>query len=227
LIADRSDLAGTGSRGCSPRQNQTLLISTLNSGRLGGIILDMKVGILLFLLVVRLPVYADLPFKLPPNAKYTASEKSINGAKDVLKQYLVGDANALTNLFVEKPLCGPGLWNLLKDSAYFSKPPQAKSTVKIPLPNGKFQELPMALLQSDGEVASFRKALAVLFASQGKLTIRDPNRDEFMTFWAVYPFDEITDPLLVADGKDYSIICVFVKDKVFWIDEVRKMHLIK
>ena len=65
-------------------------------------------------------------FKLPPNAKYTASEKSINGAKDVLKQYLVGDANALTNLFAKKPLCGPGLWNLLKDSAYFSKPPQAK-----------------------------------------------------------------------------------------------------
>ena len=92
------------------------------------------------------------------------------------------------------------------------------------MPNGKFQELPMATLQSDGEVASFRKALAVVLASEEKLTIRDPNRDEFMTFWAVIPFDEIDAPLLVAEGKDYSIICMFDKNKVFWADEVKKMR---
>ena len=82
----------------------------------------------------------------------------------------------------------------------------------------------MALLQSDDEVSSFRNALAVVLASQGKLTIRDPNRDEFMTFWAAFPFDEIVAPLLVAEGKDYTVICMFDKDKVFWIDEVKQMH---
>jgi len=187
----------------------------------------MKAGFLLFLLAMCLSVQAKLSFKLPPYAKYTASEKSINQAKDALKQYLVGDANTLTNLFVRPTMCGPGLWNLLKDSPYFSKPPKAKSTARIPLPDGKFQELPMALLQSDYEVASFRKALAVLLASQGKLTIRDPNRDEFMTFWAVIPFDEINAPLLVAEAKDYTFICMFNKGKVFWVDEVRKMQIKK
>jgi hypothetical protein len=48
-----------------------------------------------------------------------------------------------------------------------------------------------------------------------------------MTFWATFPFDEISDPLLVAEGKDYTIICMFSKDKVFWVDEVKKMHLKK
>ena len=185
----------------------------------------MKTNIVLFLLAIGLTVYAELPFKLPPKARYTASEESINKAKDILKQYLVGDANTLTNLFVRPTMCGPGLWNVFKDSSYFSKPPLAKSTVKIPLPNGKFQELPMALLQSADEVASFRKALAILLVSQGKLAIRDPNREEFMTFWATIPFDEINAPLLVAEGKDYTIICMFDKDKVFWVDEVKKMHL--
>jgi len=171
-----------------------------------------------------LTVGAELPFKLPPKAKYTASEKSINQAKDLLKHYLAGDANTLTNLFVRPTMCGPGLWNLLKGSPFFSKPPLAKSTVKIPLPDGRVQELPTALLQSEDEVASFRKALGVLLTSQGNLTVRDPNRDEFMTFWATIPFDEINAPLLVAEGKDYTIICMFDKDKVFWADEVKKMH---
>ena len=184
----------------------------------------MKTKVLLFLLAMCLTVYADLPFKLPPKARYTASEKSINKAKDILKQYLVGDANALTNLFAKPTMCGPGLWNVLKDSSYFAKPPLAKSKVKIPLPDGKFQELPAALLQSEDEVASFRKALAVLLTLQEKLAIRDPNQEEFMTFWATIPFDEINAPLLVAEGKDYSIICMFDKDKVFWVDEVKKMH---
>jgi hypothetical protein len=170
----------------------------------------MKAKVLLFLLVICLTASADLPFKLPPKAKYTPSEKSINKAKDILKQYLAGDANSLTNLFVKPTMCGPGLWDALKDSPCFSTPPRAKSTVKIPLPDGKFQELPMALLQS-----------------QGNLVIRDPNREEFMTFWATFPFDEISDPLLVAEGKDYTIICMFSKDKVFWVDEVKKMHLKK
>jgi len=82
----------------------------------------------------------------------------------------------------------------------------------------------MALLQNEDEVASFRKALASLLTSQGKLTVRDPNKDEFMTFWAVIPFDKMNEPLLVAEGKDYTIICLFGKGKVFWTDEVKKMH---
>jgi len=82
----------------------------------------------------------------------------------------------------------------------------------------------MALLQDDNEVASFRKALAVMLAGQGKLTVRDPNHDEFMKFWATISFDEINAPLLVAEGKDYTFICMFDRNRVFWVDEVKQMH---
>jgi hypothetical protein len=195
----------------------------------GSLISTMKISITLLVLAISLVAYAELPFKLPPKAKYTPSDKSINKAKDTLSHYLVSDADVLTNLFA-KPMvmCGPGLWNALKDSPHFSKPPKAKSTARIPLPDGKAQELPMALLQTDDEVASFRKAFAELLASQGKLTIRDPKKDEFMVFWAVIPFDEINDPLLVAEGKNHSFICLFQKKGgVFWADEVKKMNFKK
>jgi hypothetical protein len=116
------------------------------------------------------------------------------------------------------------LWHILKNSPHFSKPPVARSTVKIPVGKGKFQELPMALLQGEDEIASFRKALADLLGSQGKLTIREPNADEFMKYWAVIPFHEINEPLLVAEGSDATLFCQFGKGRVFWADEVKRTH---
>ena len=184
----------------------------------------MKFIVIILSLTATLHLHANLSFKLPPNAKYTASEKSINTAIDILRTHINDDANNLTNIFVKPTVCGPGLWNLLKHSPFFSKPPKAKSTARIPLPGGRFQELPMALLQSEDEVSSFRKAFADLTKSQGQLAVREPNKDEFLVFWAVIPFDEINAPLLVAEGKDYTFICMFDKWNVFWIDEVKKLH---
>jgi hypothetical protein len=85
----------------------------------------------------------------------------------------------------------------------------------------------MALLQSEDEVASFRKALADLLKDQGMLTIREPSEDEFMKYWAAIPFDQITGPLLVAEGKDAAVFCQFEKGRVFWADEVKRTHFKK
>lgn len=187
----------------------------------------MKSLTTILLLASCLFAHAELPYKLPPKAKYTASSEAIAKAKQQLSVNLVTNAATLTNLFVKPMMCGPGLWHIVKDSPHFSKPPIATSTVRIPVAKGKVQELPMALLQNKEEVASFRMALADLLSSQGKLTIREPNRDEFMKFWAVTPFDKITGPLLVADGKDAAIFCQFENGKVFWVDEVKRSHFKK
>ena len=184
--------------------------------------LPMKSNVAILLCAACLVGHGALPYKLPPNAKYKASKEAIARAKSYLSTNLVSDAATLTNLFAAPMMCGPGLWNALKNSPHFSKPPVAKSTVKVPVGKGKFQELPLALLQSEDEVASFRKALAHLLTSQGKLTIREPHEDEFMKYWAVIPFDEITGPLLVAEGKDANVFCQFEKEKVFWADEVKR-----
>jgi hypothetical protein len=179
------------------------------------------------LLTTCLVAHAELPYKLPPKAKYMASSEAIATAKQELSNNLVTNAVTLTNLFEKPTMCGPGLWHILKDSPHFSKPPIAKSTVKIPIGKGKMQELPVALLQNEEEVASFRNALADLLSSQGKLTIREPNQDEFMKYWAAIPFDNITGPLLVAEGKDATIFCQFEKGKVFWADEVKRTQFRK
>jgi hypothetical protein len=187
----------------------------------------MKKNTVIVLLMICVLAHADLPFKLPPKAKYDVSAETIAVAKTELSKYMVGDAAMLTNLFISPMMCGPGLWNILKDSPHFSKPPAAKSTARIPIGDGKFQELPMASLLNVDEVASFRKALADFLNSQGALKVREPNEEEFMKYWAVFPFDEISGSLLVAEGKDTSIICQFEKGKVFWIDEVKRTHFKK
>jgi hypothetical protein len=187
----------------------------------------MKTFIAITLLTTCTLAQAELPYKLPPKAKYTASAEAIAAAKADLSAHLAADASTLTNLFVSPMMCGPGLWDVLKSSPYFSKPPVAKSKARIPLRNGQFQEVPLALLQDEGEVASFRKALADLLSSQGVLSIREPKEDEFMKYWAVIPFDEIGGPLLVAEGKDVCICCQFEKGKVFWADEVKRVHFQK
>jgi hypothetical protein len=187
----------------------------------------MKKYIIIVLLVSCVLAHAELTFKLPPNAKYNVSAEMIAKAKIELSTNLVSDAVTLTNLFVPPTICGPGLWNILKDSPRFSKPPRAKSTARIPTGDGKFQEFPFALLQNADELASFRNALADFLGSQGVLKIREPNEEEFMTYWTVIPFDEIDGPVLVAEGKDACLFCQFEKGKVFWIDEVKRMHIKK
>jgi hypothetical protein len=186
----------------------------------------MKITVIVLLMICVL-AHAELPFKLPPKAKYDVPSEIIAVAKAALSKHLAGDAATLTNLFASPTMCGPGLWLILKTSPHFSKPPGAKSTARIPQGDGKFQEFPMASLLSVDEVASFRMALAEFLSSQGALKVREPNEKEFMTFWTVFPFDEITGPLLVAEGKDASLFCVFEKGKVFWIDEIKRMSLKK
>ena len=187
----------------------------------------MKAFIAILLFATCVLSRAELPYKLPPGAKYTASAEAIAAAKADLSAHLTADATTLTNLFIRPTMCGPGLWDILKSSPHFSKPPIAKGTAKIPIGNGQFQELPVALLQTEDEVTSFRKALADLLSTQGMLIIREPNRDEFMKYWAAIPFDKIDGPLLVAEGKDVCIFCQFEKGKVFWADEVKRTHFTK
>ncbi len=168
-------------------------------------------------------LHARLPFELPPDAEYSASAEAIATAKTNLSANLTGKPAALTNLFASPMMCGPGLWDLLKNSPHFAKPPAATAATRVNLNSGKSQwAAPLALLQSEAEVASFRKALADLLASEGKLTIREPTKAEFMAFWSAIPLNTITGPLLTAEGKDLTIFCHFENGKILWADEVKR-----
>ena len=166
---------------------------------------------------------AKLGFPLPRQARYTVTDQQFEAAKALLQQNFSAGTNKLNAIISSPCICGPGLWHLLKDSPHFSTPPRAKATGIIPLANGEKQEVPTALFQDDTEAANFRAALADLLAQNGDLKFRLPTEQEFKIFWAVTPFDEISSPLIVAEGTRYNLIIEFAKDKPFWFDEVKNM----
>jgi len=168
---------------------------------------------------------AKLDFPLPSRARYTVTDQQFEAAKTLLQQNFSADTNQLKTIISSPCICGPGLWYLLKDSPHFTVPPIAKGTSVIPLAGGGKQELPTALFQNETEAANFRAALAELLAINGTLTLRLPTELEFKTFWAVTPFDKISEPLIVAEGEHYNLIVEFAKGNPFWFDEVKNFHV--
>jgi hypothetical protein len=167
---------------------------------------------------------AKLDFPLPRQARYTVTDQQFEAAKRLLQQNFSADTNKLNTIISSPCICGPGLWHLLKDSPRFSIPPHTKTTVKVPLANGEVEELPAALIQSKTEADNFRAALADLLSEDGDLTFRLPTEREFKIYWALTPFDEISSPLIVAEGTRYNLIIEFGKNKPFWFDEVKNME---
>jgi hypothetical protein len=193
----------------------------------------MKLNLLLTLLLVYTTIKCDaqntnsaaLNFPLPKTAKYTVTDQQFETAKETLQKEFLPNTNQLAAIISSPCICGPGLWRLLKDSPHFSTPPFTKMTVKIPLANGKMQELLAALIKSEAETMNFRAALADLISKNGNLKFRLPTEKEFKTFWAAYSFDEISEPLIVAEESDCNLIISFTKGRPFWLDEVKIMSL--
>ena len=193
----------------------------------------MKLNLSLILLLIYASFKCDaqntnsaaLNFPLPKSAKYTVTDRQFETAKETLQKEFQPDTNLLGSIISSPCMCGPGLWRILKDSPHFSTPPRAKTICKVPLANGKIQELPAALIQDEAEAVNFRAALADLISKNGNLKFRLPTEKEFKTFWAVYPFDEISEPLIVAEGSDCNLIISFTKGRPFWLDEIKGMSL--
>jgi hypothetical protein len=193
----------------------------------------MKLNLLLTLLFVCAAIKSDaqntnsatLNFPLPKAAKYTVTDQQFETAKEKLQKEFLPNTNQLATIISSPCMCGPGLWNILKDSPHFSTPPRAKTICKVPLANGEMQELPAASILDEAEAINFRAALADLISKNGNLKFRLPTEKEFKTFWTVYPFDEISEPLIVAEGSNYNLIISFSKGKPFWLDEVKIMSL--
>ena len=118
---------------------------------------------------------AKMDFLLPKGAKYTVTNQQFETARKSLQEKFQPDTNQLARIISPPCMCGPGLWHLLKDSPFFSTPPKTKTICKIPLPNGKTQELPAALIQDATEAANFRAALAVLISKKRKTQISTSN----------------------------------------------------
>ena len=164
---------------------------------------------------------ATLDFPLPRHAHYTVTDEKYEAATALLQRNFLPDTNKLKTIVSAPAICGPRLWALFKDSPHFATPLIAKGTGIIPLADGRTQQVATALIQNDSEAANFRAALAELLSGNGELKFRLPTEEEFKIFWAVIPFDTISDPLIVAEGKRYNVIMEFANGKPFWFDEVK------
>ena len=164
---------------------------------------------------------AKLSYPLPAQARYIVTDEQFEAAMATLQQNFSANTNQLATIISPPCMCGPGLWHILKDSPFFSKPPRARTVCQIPLTNGRMQQFPAALIQDEAEAANFRAALAVLISSNGHLLFRLPTEKEFKTYWATIPFDQINDALIVTEGDNYNLIISFSKGKPFWFDEVK------
>src|SRR5882724_11683526 len=104
--------------------------------------------VVLLLLAACVVLRAGLPFKLPPEAEYSASDEEISVARSKLATNLVSKPAPLTNLFASPFMCGPGLWSILKTSPHFARRPAAISSTQI-VSGGRTNLAPLALFQSE------------------------------------------------------------------------------
>jgi hypothetical protein len=97
--------------------------------------------------------------------------------------------------------------------------------MEVPTSNGT-QKLDGKLFQGKEEVAAFWRAFLRKYKFDAKAAIRRPTVKELKLYWAMIPYD-ITEPILVVEGKDAVILAQFASDdvKVSWIDDYRDMRL--
>lgn len=132
----------------------------------------------------------------------------------------------IQSLFETKCLiCGPALWQELKDDTTLSKIETGTVMFQIPVLDDQQEitQMQMAsgkLFQSPDEVWVFWNAF-VKRTDFSDLKIRKLNPFELELYWAMISFD-ITEPLFVLESKKHKILTVFRSPDdltIVWIDD--------
>ena len=147
---------------------------------------------------------------------------------------LSGDRKFAADEIFNVPLiCGPGLWQHIKDDGGMTKIAKGDVTFNIPTANGT-QKLKGKLFQTKDEVAVFWKAFMKAYGTE-KSTIRRPTSEELRIYWAMITYD-ITEPLFVVESKSAAILVQFIEEKgdkgakarklkIFWIDDYKDLRM--
>lgn len=171
---------------------------------------------------------------IPDGISYKETTTETN---QLAEELLINSFNAkakkedVLSLFQNKSLiCGPALWQELKDDTTLSKIETGTVKFQIPVFDDKqgIARVQMAsgkLFQSPEEVWDFWNA----FVSRTDFTdlkIRKLNPLELEHYWAMISFD-ITEPLFVLDSKKHKILTVFTSPddlKIVWIDDYQNIY---
>jgi hypothetical protein len=119
-------------------------------------------------------------------------------------------------------ICGPGLWQHIKDDGEMKKIATGDVNVNIPNANGT-QKLKGKLFQTKQEVADFWKAFSKAYATDNP-TIRRPTSAELRIYWAMILYD-ITEPVFVVESKSAALLVQFIEEKARKVGEPRKLKI--
>jgi hypothetical protein len=160
---------------------------------------------------------------IPPNVVYKKAGSEVNrNALDKLSGFfLATDRTATTDtLFSDTLICGPGLWQTIKDDDEMKRITTGVTQIKVPT-HGGVQTLEGKTFQGKEEVESFQRALLRHYTFGSPTVIRRPTARELSTYWAMIPYD-IEEPIFIVESKEATILVDFdAKEdtRIFWIDD--------
>lgn len=179
--------------------------------------LNMKSILLIILSIISFPSFGR--DDLPKNIKYIEASETFN---DEIKQLLAQafSSKKFENIFDEKVICGPALWNRIRNHPKLKGQKLAQTTFIIPSTTGagKVQELKGGLFQTNKQVKIFLDILSELPVASIK--VRKINKKEAGIYWKLIPYD-IEEPVFTIEYGDLLFLADVNKGdkKVFWIDE--------
>jgi hypothetical protein len=147
---------------------------------------------------------------------------------------LSGDRQFAADEILSVPLiCGPGLWQHIRDDGDIKKIVKGNVNFNIPNANGT-QNLKGKLFQTKEEVAVYWKAFVKAYGTDNS-TIRRPTSEELRIYWAMIPYD-ITEPLFVVESNSAAILVQLIEEKVdkggkprklkiAWIDDYKDLRM--
>jgi hypothetical protein len=179
-------------------------------------------------------VHADEAPKVPHGVRYKPAPAKVNDkARELLRRKFSADASdeEVLSLFETLVICGPGLWQDLKNDAALSRIRHGKVSFKVPVrgPDGKVvrtDTLDGKVFQTADEVLLFWRAFSARTDFDG-LKIRKLNTEEIKIFWAMIPFD-ITEPLFILESEQHKLLVVFKAPdelKIAWVDDYQDIAL--
>ncbi len=190
--------------------------------------MSLKHSSMIFLAIVSMATFLALPARaqeIPAGVRYKKTTDEINQkARQILEDALAQKADAVNiEAFSDSAIvCGPLLWDALKDSA--SNVLRGGKTMIhiIPARPTPIRKEGKAFINPD-QMSAFWKLVIEKIKANSTFTVRKAESAEISYFWATIPFD-IEEPLQIADLGKLKVLVNFStkngKPKIFWMDIV-------
>ena len=195
------------------------------------------IAYLLSLLTFTVCAYAGDDFIVPDGIRYNKASHEVNDkAKKLLKNLFVKNASdevVFATIFENSLICGPGLWQDIKNNKVMANINDSKVVLDIPIFNDdgtlkRTYKLDGKIFRSPAEILSFWNVFSKMI-DFSNLKIRKLNQEELKIYWTMISWD-ITEPIFILESENHKILAVFLAPdnlKIAWIDDYQEVSITK